>query len=235
MSNQSVIFVVEDEDDIRELLSTALNREGFEPRCFASGEDALKAIAKEKPDLMLLDLLLPGTDGLSVCRSLRSLGMVFPILLVTALGSEADIVRGLESGADDYITKPFSLPVLLARVRRSLTRRRVDEHGEARGVDGKKAVLEAGPLRIDVLRHEAKAFGQRLDLSSSEFALLAFLMEHPGWVYTRTQIVRAVHGDGYPVTDRSVDVMVLSLRRKLGEAGAMVETVRGVGYRFGGD
>jgi two-component system phosphate regulon response regulator PhoB len=145
--------------------------------------------------------------------------------MVTAKGEEDDIVAGLELGADDYVVKPFSLKVLLARVGRALARP-VGHHEE------KVSSIEIAGLRIDVQKHEVSNNGALVDLTSSEFSLLQFLAEHPGWVYTRGQIVRAVHGDDYPVTDRSVDVMVLGLRRKLGPAGQLIETVRGVGYRF---
>jgi two-component system phosphate regulon response regulator PhoB len=147
--------------------------------------------------------------------------------MVTARGSEQDIIAGLEMGADDYIVKPFSLPVLIARVRRALSRLRRD----ALVLEPAQTVETQG-IQIDERRHEVSVDGARVDLTSSEFSLLNFLANHPGWVYTRSQIVKAVHGENYPVTDRSVDVMVLSLRRKLGPRGKAVETVRGVGYRF---
>ncbi|GHV15502.1 DNA-binding response regulator [Fibrobacterales bacterium] len=223
--SQSKVLVTEDDDDIRNLLLLNLRREGYTVLGVDNGEDALKEVRNFLPDLMLLDLMLPGIDGLEVCRRLKKSGAEFPIILATALGEEHDVVRGLEIGADDYIVKPFSLPVLLARVRRALERNR-------RETVEKTDVAEIGALKIDSRRHEVSVDGAKVDVSSSEFALLEFLSGHPGWVYTRSQIVEAVHGDKYPVTDRSVDVMVLGLRRKLGEAGNLIETVRGVGYRF---
>lgn len=224
----SRILVVEDENDIRELLVHHLQKEGYVTQSVASGEDALQLAMLQPPDLALLDLMLPGTSGLDVCRKLKQdMGVSYPILMVTARGSESDIVAGLEAGADDYIVKPFSLPVLLARVKRALSRERRNKQ-----ITPSENVKETQGIRIDTKRHEVLLDGKKIDLTSSEFLLLEFLANHPGWVYTRSQIVQAVHGENYPVTDRSVDVMVLSLRRKLGSRGNLVETVRGVGYRF---
>lgn len=224
----SRILIVEDETDIRELLVHHLQKEGYITQSVASGEDALQLAMLQPPDLALLDLMLPGLSGLDVCRKLKQeMGVNYPILMVTARGSEADIVAGLEAGADDYIVKPFSLPVLLARVKRALSRERRN-----RQVLPTESIKETQGIQIDTKRHEVFVDGQKMELTSSEFSLLSFLADHPGWVYTRSQIVKAVHGENYPVTDRSVDVMVLSLRRKLGARGNLVETVRGVGYRF---
>lgn len=224
----SRILVVEDETDIRELLVHHLQKEGYLIQSVGSGEDALQLAMLQPPDMALLDLMLPGTSGLEVCRRLKQeMGVTYPILMVTARGSEADIVAGLEAGADDYIVKPFSLPVLLARIKRALTRDR-----RTRQIAPTENVKETQGIRIDTKRHEVFVDLAKIDLTSSEFSLLSFLANHPGWVYTRSQIVKAVHGENYPVTDRSVDVLVLSLRRKLANRGNLIETVRGVGYRF---
>lgn len=222
------VWIVEDEEDIAELLRHHLIKEGFAVQCIANGEIAMDRINQQgPPELLILDLMLPGMGGLEVCRQIRSGGAGFPIIMVTAKGSEQDVVMGLEMGADDYIVKPFSLPVLMARVRRALSRQNPRKsHGELADC------VVQGSFTIDTRRREVKVGEDRKDLTSSEFALLHFLASHPGWVYTRAQIVKAVHGDDYPVTERSVDVMVLSLRRKLGEPGRYIETVRGVGYRF---
>ena len=221
------ILIVEDEADIRDLLEHTLAKEGFAVQACASGEEGLQHLKRKAPDLVLLDLMLPGIDGLEVCRQIKAMpGVKCPVLMVTARGSESDIVHGLELGADDYIVKPFSLPVLVARVRRALTR-----EGRSAQLSTVK-VLDVQGIQIDDRRHEVSVDGAKADLTSSEFLLLQFLAGHPGWVYTRSQIVKAVHGENYPVTDRSVDVMILSLRRKLGERGKVIETVRGVGYRF---
>ncbi len=227
MSNEKIL-VIEDEDDIRDLLRVNLTREGYQVFAASSGEEGLKQARILEPDLLLLDLMLPGMSGLEVCRQYKVSENAAPVVMVTARGDEHDIVLGLEMGADDYVVKPFSVPVLMARVRKVLSRNR---HTAVAAVND-DSLIEYRGFQIDVRRHEVKVDGERRDLTSSEFVLLQFLVSHPGWVYTRSQIVKAVHGEDYPVTDRSVDVMVLSLRRKLGSAGQMIETVRGVGYRF---
>jgi two-component system alkaline phosphatase synthesis response regulator PhoP len=226
MAKESIL-VVEDEEDILELLRYNLVKEGYRVTGVGTGEEALKAVRSSVPDLMVLDLMLPGVDGLEVCRLLRQDPQTrpLPIIMVTAKGEEADIVAGLELGADDYVTKPFSPRVLLARVRAVLRRRKQKPPDEA-------ATLKVHDLVIHPGRHEVLVKGQPVELTATEFRLLHLLARRPGWVFTRTQIVRGVHGDDYPVSDRSVDVQVVGLRKKLGEAGEYVETVRGVGYRF---
>jgi two-component system phosphate regulon response regulator PhoB len=226
MAKESIL-VVEDEEDILELLRYNLVKEGYRVTGVGTGEEALKAVRSSVPDLMVLDLMLPGVDGLEVCRLLRQdpQTRTLPIIMVTAKGEEADIVAGLELGADDYVTKPFSPRVLLARVRAVLRRRKQKPPDEA-------ATLKVHDLVIHPGRHEVLVKGQPVVLTATEFRLLHLLARRPGWVFTRTQIVRGVHGDDYPVSDRSVDVQVVGLRKKLGEAGEYVETVRGVGYRF---
>ncbi len=221
------ILVVEDEDDIRELLRYNLAKEGYRVTCVASGEEALKAANTNLPHLVLLDLMLPGLDGLEVCRLLKqdSRTQNLPIVMLTAKGEEVDIVTGLELGADDYITKPFSPRVLLARLRTVLRRRRTAPPSES-------APLRIHELVIDPGRYAVMVQGQPLDLTVTEFRLLHLLARRPGWVFTRTQIVNGVHGEDYPVSDRSVDVQVVNLRKKLGPCGKYLETVRGIGYRF---
>lgn len=226
MANESIL-AVDDEEDILELLRYNLAKEGYRVTCVGSGEEALAAARAHPPDLILLDLMLPGMDGLEVCRALKGEAPTrqIPIIMLTAKGEEADIVIGLELGADDYVTKPFSPRVLLARVR-SLLRRRTAGLPEA------GASLKVHELVINPGRHEVLLKGRPLDLTATEFRLLHQLARRPGWVFTRTQIVDAVHGEDYPVSDRSVDVQVVSLRKKLGSGGKYLETVRGVGYRF---
>lgn len=226
MARESIL-VVEDEEDILELLRYNLAKEGYRVTGVGTGEEALKAARTQVPDLIILDLMLPGVDGLEVCRLLKqdSRTRHLPIIMVTAKGDEADIVAGLELGADDYITKPFSPRVLLARVRAVLRRRKQPPPDEA-------AILKIHDLVVHPGRHEVLVKGRPVELTATEFRLLHLLARRPGWVFTRSQIVRAVHGDDYPVSDRSVDVQVVGLRKKLGEAGEYVETVRGVGYRF---
>jgi two-component system phosphate regulon response regulator PhoB len=220
-------LVIEDDTDIRELIRYNLDREGYTVDQAASGEEGLERAEKNIPDLILLDLMLPGVDGLEVCRRLRKNRATekVPVVMVTAKGEEADIVSGLEVGADDYVTKPFSPRVLIARVRAVLRRT-----NEAPADDGE--VLQVENLVINPQRHEVKRDDEPVEMTRTEFAVLYYLAQRPGWVRTRYQIVDAVHGDHYPVTERSVDVQIVGLRKKLGKAGELIETVRGVGYRF---
>ncbi|TWI71655.1 two component transcriptional regulator, winged helix family [Desulfobotulus alkaliphilus] len=225
------ILVVDDEEDILELIRYHLSREGYGVLLAGSGEEALRLVRDHSPDLMVLDLMLPGVDGLEVTRRIRRQpgDASLPIVMLTAKGEEADVVAGLELGADDYVTKPFSPRILLARIRSVLRRRKL--LGMEKSQEGEKP-LEAGGLIIHPGRHEVLADGEPLSLTWSEFQILHFLARRPGWVFTRTQIVDAIHGDDYPVTDRSVDVQIVGLRKKLGPHGKRIETVRGVGYRF---
>jgi two-component system phosphate regulon response regulator PhoB len=221
------VLAVEDDRDILELITYNLEREGYEVTGVTSGEDGVDAARSEKPDLVLLDLMLPGIDGLEVCRKLKADPDTshLPVIMVTAKGEEADIVTGLELGADDYVTKPFSPKVLIARMR-AVQRRR--ERAEVTEED----VLKIDEIVIHPGRHEVTVGGERVDLTFTEFRILHILARRPGWVFTRHQIVDAIHGEHYPVTDRAVDVQIVGLRRKLGSAGEYIETVRGVGYRF---
>ena len=221
------ILVVEDEKDILELVRYNLARENYQVFCAASGEEALRIIASQPLDLIVLDLMLPEMDGLEVTRRLKNNPRTQNIFIVmlTAKGSEADIVTGLELGADDYITKPFSPRVLLARIK-AVIRRTRDEKPE------NNAVIQVRDLTIHPGRREVHVGETPVPLTYTEFQVLYYLVRRPGWVFTRTQIVDAVRGDDYPVTDRSVDVQIVGLRKKLGFAGRYIETVRGVGYRF---
>jgi len=225
MAKESIL-VVEDEDDIRELLRNNLAKEGYRVIGATSGEEALRAVRGSLPDLVLLDLMLPGMDGLEVCRSLKQDPQTrnLPIVMLTAKGEEADIVAGLELGADDYVTKPFSVRVLLARLRAVLRRRSAAPLPET-------APLTIHELEIHPGRHEVLVQGRPVDLTATEFRLLNLLARRPGWVFTRSQIVNEIHGDDYPVTERAVDVQIVSLRKKLGPCGKYLETVRGIGYR----
>jgi two-component system phosphate regulon response regulator PhoB len=226
------ILVVEDEEDIRELVCYNLSKEGFQVAGVASGEEGLAAVERWRPSLVLLDLMLPGIDGLTVCRKLKAAPHTQSILvtMLTAKGEESDVVAGLNLGADDYITKPFSPRVLIARVRAVLRRLASDNDGAEREPAGE--TIQVRDLMIHPGRHEVLVAGLPVDLTSTEFRVLHFLARRPGWVFTRQQILDAVHGDNYAITERAVDVQVVGLRKKLGAAGEYVETVRGVGYRF---
>jgi len=195
--------------------------------CAASGEEGLKTAHSQRPDLILLDLMLPGMDGLEVARRLKKEEATkgIPVIMVTAKGEEADIVTGLEVGAEDYITKPFSRKVLIARVRAVLRRK-------AAGPADDHEVVTIHDLTIHPGRREVLVKGKPVVLTFTEFGILNFLARRPGWVFTRSQIVGAVKGDEYFVTDRAVDVQIVGLRKKLGSAAKVIETVRGVGYRF---
>jgi two-component system alkaline phosphatase synthesis response regulator PhoP len=222
------ILIIEDEEDIRELVRYNLERETFKVTEAESGEAGLDSMAKELPDLVLLDLMLPGKDGIKICRELKQ-SKAFcsvPVVMMTARGEESDIVAGLEMGAEDYIVKPFSPKVLVARVKAVLRRRSVKKSLAANDM------LTIYDLTINPGRHEVFLNGDPVALTACEFGVLHFLARRPGWVFTRYQIVDAVHGDNYPVTERSVDVQIVGLRKKLGDAGQYIETVRGVGYRF---
>jgi two-component system alkaline phosphatase synthesis response regulator PhoP len=221
------ILAVEDEEDILELLRYNLAKEGYRVTGVVSGEEALRAARSTSPDLILLDLMLPGMDGLTVCRGLKQDAKTreTPIIMLTAKGEEADIVAGLELGADDYVTKPFSPRVLLARLRAVLRRRQAEP---APASDS----LELHEMTIHPGRHEVLVQGGPVDLTATEFRLLHFLARRPGWVFTRAQIVQGVQGEDYSVSERAVDVQVVGLRKKLGPAGQYIETVRGVGYRL---
>lgn len=221
------ILVVDDEEDILELVRYHLDREGYLVTCAATGEEALKKARSTSLDLLVLDLMLPGMDGLEVARRLKGESNTrdLPIVMLTAKGEESDVVAGLELGADDYVTKPFSPRVLIARIKAVLRR-------NAQAPPDENTVLRLHNLVIHPGRREVLVDGQPATLTFTEFGILAYLARRPGWVFTRSQIVDAVRGDDYPVTDRSVDVQVVGLRRKLGDAGRLIETVRGVGYRF---
>lgn len=221
------ILVVDDEEDIVELVRYNLSREGYQTLSAETGEKALRLARTEKPDLIVLDLMLPGMDGLEVTRAMKGDAELrrIPIVMLTAKGEEPDIVAGLELGADDYIVKPFSTRVLVARVRAALRRRRTEPVDENRKIEIDGIVIDPGKRTVTVEDNP-------VDLTFTEFQILQQLARRPGWVFTRSQIVEAVRGDDYPVTDRAVDVQIVGLRKKLGPCGNLIETVRGVGYRF---
>jgi len=226
MSRQSVL-VVEDEEDIMEVIRFNLEKEGYEVNQALSGEKALQVIENNLPSLILLDLMLPGINGLDLCRIFKQNDRTkaIPVIMLTAKSEDADIVAGLEMGAEDYITKPFSPRVLVARVR-TIFRRRES------GVKDDSSVIQVEGMQIHPGRHEVTMGDNVVDLTPSEFRILHYLARRPGWVYSRDQIIDAIRGHGYVVTDRAIDVQVVGLRKKLGDYGKFIETVRGIGYRF---
>ena len=223
------ILIIEDDSDIEAIITFNLKKEGYNSIQAYNGETGLEKVRQIVPDLILLDIMLPGIQGLDVCKTIKSDNNVkdIPIILVSALGQEEHIVNGLEAGADDYITKPFSNKILLARIK-AVLRRKVDQID-----DNYKNNLHISGLSINQGRREVKVDGKIVEnLTFTEFQILFLLCSHPGWVFTRYQIIEKIRGDNYPVTDRSVDFQIVGLRKKIGTAGKLIKTVRSVGYRF---
>jgi len=229
--NKPEILVVEDEEDILHLLYFNLSKAGYAVRTADNGKDALREVKQAHPHLILLDLMLPGMSGLDICRKLKEKKKTrtIPIIMVTAKGEERDVVKGLEAGADDYITKPFSPKVLNARIRAVLRRHQLDEGFE-------ETIISRGDFTVHPQEYKVMFKNHELNLTPLEYQFLVLLMKKPGWVFTRNQIVNSIRGEDYAVTERSVDVLVVGLRKKLkavdSEGHESVETVRGVGYRF---
>jgi two-component system phosphate regulon response regulator PhoB len=222
------IVVIEDEADILEVIRYNLAREGYKVMTSRDGEEGLAAVRKEAPDLVLLDLMLPGLDGIEVCRRLKEdpVTRPIPVVMVTAKGEETDIVLGLGVGADDYVTKPFSPKELLARVKAVLRR------GPLRGERGAGERIVREGIVIDAGRHELVVDGKPVTVTATELRLLHFLAAHPGRAFTRDQLLTRVIGESAVVVDRNIDVHVLAVRKKLGDHRDLIETIRGVGYRF---
>lgn len=224
------ILVVEDEADIQQLVSYNLIKAGFNVTCADSGEEALERLRAEEIHCVLLDLMLPGMSGIELCRAMRRGEgyRLIPIIMLTAKGEEEDVVAGFESGADDYITKPFSPKVLIARikavVKRSLTEGAADNES--------RTVIVVEGLEIDKGKHVVSLGGSEVQLTATEFSIISLLAGKPGWVFTRQQIIDAVRGYDFLITPRAIDVQIFGLRKKLGEHGKMIETVRGIGYRY---
>jgi len=225
--NEKKILIVEDEKDIAELIHFNLFKANYGVFIASDGEQALKMANEQLPDLVLLDLMIPHISGLEVCKFLKENPATceIPVIMITAKGEEEDIIKGLEVGADDYITKPFSPKVLLARVNAVFRRSKRDRF------DVEKVIHTNGVV-IDPIRRKVVSQGSELDLTFSEFQIFHLLAQKPGWVFTRSQIVDLIRGKNHAITDRSVDVQIVGLRKKLGELGPLIETVRGVGYRF---
>ena len=228
METKATILIIEDDPEIQELLSFAMAREGWKLVQVKTGEEGFDCLKKDQVNCILLDIMLPGMDGFKLLKKIKEIEKCrnIPVIMTTARGEETDIITGLELGADDYVVKPYSPKVLIARIRAALRRQ---EEGDS-GV--KTRVWQQGKLRLDADRHTASYDDKPIDLYATEFALLQHFLSHPDIVFTRGQIIAAIKGTDYPVTDRSVDVQILGLRKKLGEAGEMIETIRGVGYRL---
>lgn len=221
-----MIYCVEDERNIRELLVYTLETTGFQARGLSDGRELKEALKESLPDLILLDIMLPGQDGYAILAKLKEDASTknIPVIMVTAKDAEFDKVRGLEGGADDYITKPFGMMEFVARVK-AVLRRTARQSADRE--------LQCGSLRVKVKRHEVLVEDQKIDLTRKEFELLQYLMENKGLVMTRDQILMHVWGYDFDGETRTVDVHVRTLRQKLGDAGNVVETIRGVGYRIG--
>jgi len=226
-STKKTILIIEDEKDIAELLAFNLENDEFNTLLANNGESGIKIARKRKPDLIILDLMLPGIHGLDVCRIIKGdpeLKNIF-IVMLTALGQEESIVKGLEVGADDYITKPFSFKILIARIRSVIRRSRIDEEG---------VIKDINIFSVEIKQRSREVYIKKtlVETTYTEFQILQLLASHPGWVFTRYQIIDKIRGDNYPVTDRSIDYQIVGLRKKMGESGALIQTIRGVGYRF---
>ena len=220
------IVVIEDEVDILEVINYNLSKEGFDVCSALDGEEGLGLIKKEVPDLVLLDLMLPGLDGIEICRKLKTdySTRSIPIIMVTAKGEESDIVLGLGMGADDYMVKPFRPRELMARIRSVLRRGDFIEEGEG--------LVSIDELVIDINRHEVKLEGKKIVLTAMEFKLLHFLASHPGQVFTRENLLNHVSSDDTFIIDRNIDVHIRSIRKKLNKHRELIETIHRVGYRF---
>ena len=228
MKNIKTILVIEDEPDIRELIHFNLNKLDYNVQLASNGEKGLKEARAFEPDLILLDLMLPGIQGIDVCRVIKSdLNLKnTPIIILSALGQEEDIVKGLDAGADDYVSKPFSLDILNARIKTVLRRYITNEDEEL-----SKNISFKG-IEISSRTRDVKIGGKSISLTYTEFQILHLLISHPGWVFTRYQIIDKIRGENYPVTDRSIDFQIVGLRKKMLGKGNLIETIRGVGYRF---
>lgn len=219
------ILIVDDEKDISKLLDYNLKQQGYSTTIVDNGEDCLKFSRELKVDLILLDIMLPGINGIDVCTILKNDSDTenIPIIMLSAKGEENDIIRGLEVGADDYVTKPFSISILSARIKRLLKRNKKQTDNSS---------ISFKELTIEVNSREVYVDNERIELTFTEFEILKLLSSHRKWVYTRDQIIDNVHGEDYAVTDRSIDFQIVGLRKKLGKASRFIKTIRGVGYRF---
>ena len=232
MARESIL-IVEDDENIQQLVGYNLAKAGFHVLYAENGEQALATVKREQPDLLVLDLMLPGLNGLEVCRILRKDPQTrsLPIIMLTAKSEDNDVSAGLDMGADDYITKPFSPRILVSRIKATL-RRRDELSGKDGGEEG--GLIRIHDIVIDPKRYEVMVAGTPATLTVTEFSILDLLARRPGWVFSRQQIIDGVRGYDYVITPRAVDVQVFGLRKKLGASGECIETVRGIGYRMKG-
>ena len=228
LESKAVILIIEDDAQIQEMLAFALAKEGWKLLRADTGEEGAEAARKERVDCVLLDIMLPGMDGLKTLKKIKEIEHCrdVPVIITSAKGEDADVITGLELGADDYVVKPYSPKVLIARVRAGIRRK------EEKSAAPQAEIMRQGGIKLDAARHEVFVHDRRLELCATEFALLQHFLLYPDIVFSRGQLIAAVKGPDHPVTDRSIDVQILGIRRKLGIAGAMIETVRGVGYRL---
>ncbi len=225
MSKETVL-VIEDEEDIQEVLRYNLEQYGYDVMCSSTGEQGLLAAKNHNPDLVLLDLMLPNMDGIDVCKELKSESNTkhIPIVMLTARNDDSDIIIGLELGADDYITKPFSPKVLMARIKSLLKRLKKQENSNN--------IISLSGILMDSDKHEVQVDSKNIDLTFSEFKILDLLIKHPERVYSRQQIMNSIKDNEYIITERTIDVQIVGLRKKLGIKGKNIKTVRGIGYKF---
>jgi len=223
---ENLVDIVDDEDDIRELVAVNLKKAGYKTKEYSSGNAFVKSLSKSKPDLLILDLMMPGMDGIEVCRIMKKDDKYsdIPIIMLTAKTDETDRVLGLEMGADDYVSKPFSPRELTARVKAVL--RRKERKGKDTGIE------HGGILKIDPEKFEVYVKGDKISLTSTEFKILTILMEQPGRVFSREQLLDMLWGDEKIVVDRTIDVHIKHLREKIGAAGKLIKNIRGVGYKL---
>lgn len=223
------ILIIEDEEDIASILKLNLEADGFHVETLGSGGQVLDYTIKNPPDLILLDVMIPDKDGFEVCKELKASAQTkhIPIIFLTAKTLEHNVISGLEIGADDYITKPFSISVVISRIKAVL--RRIQTISNDKEAPHK---IKYGNITIDTIKMTVKTPMAKIPISTTEFLLLKHLIEKPGWVFKRTQLMEACKGEDNFVTDRSIDVLIVSIRKKLGEYSHLIETVRGVGYKF---
>ncbi len=223
--NKKKIFIIEDEEDIITLLTFHLEKENYSVSSSTTGDDIKNKIKQHNPDLILLDLMIPGHDGFEICKQLKQdlNTEKIPIIMLTAKNEESNVIVGLELGAEDYITKPFSVPILIARIRKILRKNKPKEQSEE---------IIIHDLRINPNTHDVYLSNKKIEFSTTEFKLLLHLTKKPLWVYSRLQLIDEIKGDNYVVTDRIIDVILVSIRKKLGAYAETIETIRGVGYRF---